>query len=168
MPARKSIATGSLASTRFCTEARALHRPLMDVLQNGQSFMPLFWAAIWQPKQIFFMQHSLKPDIGQKSSSGRSSPCVYSRSSFSSAAHFLHAPLCCLRWAIWQSTLQYFTRRQAVQFLSLAASLGPLPQFAQASTELPLICLVERAIRPILTNTLTCSSCSSFFCLRPL
>ena len=59
--------------------------------------MALSQEANTQPWHTFFMQYKLKSEcssvgiwignvhIGQKSSSGRSSPCVYRRSSFSSA-----------------------------------------------------------------------------------
>ena len=107
--------------------------------------MPLFQAAPEQPRQIFFMQHTSdtecssmgngigKVQIGQESPSGLSCPWLYSCSSLSTATRCLHAFLCCLRWAFWQSTPQYLTRRQAVQFLSLTVSLDTTPQLAQAA-----------------------------------
>jgi len=79
-----------------------------------------------------------RAQIGQKCPSGLSSPWLKSCSLLSSAARYLHAFLCCLRWALWQSTPQYLTRRQAVQFLSLTASLPCLPQLAHRSSETSL------------------------------
>ena len=90
------------------------------------------------------MQHKVTPEwtpvgrgigraqIGQMSHSGLSCPWLYSLSSSNSAARCLHAFLCCLRWAFWQSTPQYLTRRHAAQFFSLTVSLPSLPQLAHA------------------------------------
>ncbi|EJK64741.1 hypothetical protein THAOC_14492 [Thalassiosira oceanica] len=114
--------------------------------------------------------------IGQKSSSACSCPWLNSLSSLSSAARCLHAFLCFLRWVFWQSTLQYLTRRQAVQFLSFTASLASLPQFAQASFSMPLILEVRMARRGVTTvwmsfscrspvNQFSMSGIFGFFCL---
>ena len=46
----------------------------------------------------------------------------------------LACPLVLPAVGLWQSTPQYFTRRQALQFLSLTLSLPCLPQLAQASS----------------------------------
>ena len=103
-----------------------------------------------QPLQMLFMQHTKNPEwsltgngigrvqIGHNSLSGLSCPWLYSCSSFNSAARFLQALLCRLRWAFWQSTLQYLTRRHAVQFLSLIVPSSPplpFPQLAHTPAE---------------------------------
>ena len=150
------MAAASPALMRFCAIARADALSVgLGVLQNAHlSPIPRSCPAIVQPSQTFFMQQILTNEcsptgkgigsvqIGQKSPSGLSRPCCpYSRSSFSSAARLLHAFLCCLRWALWQSTLQYLTRRHAVHFFNTTAPASRCApaltwQFAQTSARI--------------------------------
>ena len=51
-----------------------------------------------------------------------------------SSASFLHAFLCCGRWANWHSREQYLTERQDAQVLSVDSSSSPLPQLAQVGS----------------------------------
>ena len=101
--------------------------------------MPRFAAATQQPRHTFFMQQYWRTECSLMGSGigkvqiGQKSPSRGSCSSFNSEARLSHSPLCCFQWALLQSTLQYLTRRQAVQFLSLTASLDSLAQFAQTS-----------------------------------
>ena len=64
--------------------------------------------------------------IGQSSCGG----CLNNNSSCSSAALFLHSFLCCGRWTIWHSLLQYFTILHAAHDLRLILDSSPLPQLA--------------------------------------
>ena len=71
--------------------------------------------------------------IGQSSLGGG---CLNNFSSKSSAARFLHSRLCCGRWAIWHSLLQYLTNLHAVHALSLISASSPSPQLAHILDEL--------------------------------
>ena len=84
-------------------------------------FFDMYWLPV-SSEGIWVKQ------IGQSSSGGG---CLNNSSSCNSAERFLHGFLCCGRWAIWHSRLQYFTILHAVHDLRSSPSL---PQFAHIDT----------------------------------